>query len=111
MKIVSENRFSGKTYFYTIGSRGRDITDELGANQFTYDPQRGLVIDRGTMVYHTGLIICEASKEGSGKSNMYRALLQFIPVEQPKTPSILEQGGVAQAQPVAKEYRVGRQVE
>ena len=74
----------------TFNHRGRDITDQLDSNQFKYDPQRGLVIDRGTMVYHTGLLVCEASK--GGKSNSYKAVLQFIPVEQPKTPSILEQG-------------------
>ena len=28
MKIVSQNRFSGKTYFYTIGSRARKETTE-----------------------------------------------------------------------------------
>ena len=79
----------------TFNHRGRDITDQLDSNQFKYDPQRGLVIDRGTMVYHTGLLVCEASK--GGKSNSYKAVLQFIPVEQPKTPSILEQGSVAQS--------------
>ena len=28
MKIVSENRFSGKTYFYTIGSRLSNLSSE-----------------------------------------------------------------------------------
>ena len=79
----------------TFTHRGRDITNQLESNQFKYDPQRGLVIDRGTMMYHTGLLMCEASK--GDKSNTYKAVLQFIPVEQPKTPSILEQGSVAQS--------------
>ena len=79
----------------TFRHRGRDITDELDSNQFRYDPQRGLVIERGSMKYHTGILMCEASK--GGKSNSYQVVMQFIPVERTlKTPSILEQGSVAQ---------------
>ena len=78
----------------TFKHRGRDITDQLGSNQFKYDPQRGLVIERGNIMYHTGLLMCEASK--GDKSNSYKAILTFIPVEPPKTPSILEQGSVVQ---------------
>ena len=81
----------------TFKHRGRDITEQLDSNQFKYDPQRGLVIERGNIMYHTGLLMCEARK--GNKSNPYRAVMQFTPVEPPKTPSILEQGSVVQSLP------------
>ena len=34
MKILSENRFSGKTYFYTIASSGLDLVEEGAASEW-----------------------------------------------------------------------------
>ena len=35
-----------------------DITDKLDTMLYSYDPQRGLVILRGTLGFHSGMLIC-----------------------------------------------------
>lgn len=75
------------TFFY----RGNEITNNLEDYFFEYNPHRGLVITRGTMNVHAGLMECVA-KKGPRESRL-RAILQFQITPTVLAPPIIVAGG------------------
>ncbi len=68
---------------------GHDITANLAAHFFKYDPKRGLVITRGTMKFHVGMLACIARR--GEQEEKFSAILNFQRVEKPPPPQILDQ--------------------
>ena len=58
----------------TFMHRNKDITQQLGPNgDFEFDPRRGLVIERGSMTRHTGLLQGSTLNAKWSKSNSAKA--------------------------------------
>ena len=66
----------------------KDITDSLESMLFKYDPKRGLIVTRGTLTFHSGMLKCQA-KRGDLVDN-YNVIMQFQQIDTPPPPLILD---------------------
>ena len=65
-----------------------DITDRLDSMLYAYDPRRGLVILRGTLGFHSGMLTCRATL--GDVTSEFAAILQFQQIEVVPPPYIEE---------------------